>query len=73
MTCRRGPVYSPPMERGWQYKGAFVIQFRAESDVEAGRFEGRVEHVLSHRSMRFHTLEELLRFMATVLNEAKKK
>jgi len=60
------------MQKGWQYKGAFVIQFRSDSDIDAGRFEGRVEHVASHRSMRFHTLEELLRFIASVLNEARK-
>ncbi|HKA18986.1 MAG TPA: hypothetical protein VKN18_11915 [Blastocatellia bacterium] len=60
------------MQKGWQYKGAFVIQFRPDSDVGAGHFEGRVEHVSSHRSMRFQTLEELLRFMASVLDEARK-
>ena len=59
------------MQKGWQYKGAFVIQFRPASDVQAGRFEGRVEHVASHRSVRFHTLEELLSFIASVLNEAR--
>jgi hypothetical protein len=26
---------------GWQYKAAFVIQFRPETNIEAGRFEGR--------------------------------
>ena len=72
MTCGQGPVYCPPMQKGWQYKGAFVIQFRPESDLEVERFEGRVEHVASHRSMRFHTLEELLRFISDVLNEARK-
>lgn len=40
--------------------------------VEAERFEGRVEHVASHRSMRFYTLEELLCFIASVLNVARK-
>lgn len=59
------------MWKGWQYKGAFVIQFRPESHVEVGHFEGRVEHVASHRSIRFHTLEELLSFIAKVLNEAR--
>jgi len=57
------------MMKGWQYRGAFVIQFRAQTDVEAGRFEGRVEHVASYNATRFHSLDELLRFIASVLTE----
>ena len=53
----------------WQYKGAFVVQFRPETDVEAGRFEGKVEHVASCKATRFHSLHELLAFIATVLIE----
>jgi len=49
--------------------GAFVIQFRPESDIEAGRFEGRIEHVASYRATRFHSLDELLGFIASVLKE----
>lgn len=48
---------------------AFVIQFRAETDIETGRFEGKVGHVASRRATRFHSLEELLAFMASVLTE----
>jgi hypothetical protein len=55
---------------GWQYRAAFVIQFRPGTDVEAGRFEGRVEHVSSHKATRFHSLDELLDFIACVLGEA---
>lgn len=54
----------------WQYKAAFVIQFRPETDIQVGRFEGRVEHIPSSRSVRFHALEELLAFIAGVLTEA---
>jgi hypothetical protein len=57
------------MMEGWQYKAAFVIQFRPETDIEAGRFEGRVEHVASTKATRFHSLEELLSFIASVLTE----
>ena len=53
----------------WQYTGAFVIQFRPETDIEAGRFEGRVEHVATCKAARFHSLEELLAFIADVLAE----
>ena len=64
-----GRDYCPLMMEGWQYRGAFVIQFRPESDIEAGRFEGRVEHVASYKAMRFHSLDELLAFIASVLAE----
>jgi hypothetical protein len=57
------------MVEGWQYKATFVIQFRPETEVEAGRFEGRVEHVASTKTMPFHSLGELLSFIARVLAE----
>lgn len=53
----------------WQYNAAFVIQFRPETDIEAGRFEGKVEHVASCKATRFHSLEELLAFIESVLTE----
>jgi hypothetical protein len=59
------------MLEGWQYKGAFVIQFRPESDIEAGRLEGRVEHMASYRATRFHSLDDLLGFIASVLTEVR--
>jgi hypothetical protein len=46
---------------------AFVVQFRAETDVEQGRYTGRVEHVVSGQSAHFASLEELLAFIARVL------
>jgi hypothetical protein len=58
------------MVKGWQYKGAFVIQFRPESDIKSGRFEGKVEHVASYKTTRFHSLDELLDFIDRVLKEA---
>jgi hypothetical protein len=58
---------------GWQYSGAFVIQLRPESDIEAGLFEGRIEHVASCKTTRFHSLTELLGFIASVLNEIRNK
>jgi len=50
---------------------AFVVQFRAEADVEQGKFVGRVEHVVSGKATRFHSLEELLAFFARVLSRAR--
>ena len=55
--------------KGWQYNGAFVIQFRPGTDIEAGRFEGKVEHIVSYKAARFHSLDELLDFIASVLAE----
>jgi hypothetical protein len=57
--------------RGWQYRAAFVIQFRPESDIEAGRFEGKIEHMTSHQATRFHSLDQLLEFIARVLTEVR--
>src|SRR4030095_1283962 len=37
--------YCPHLMEGWQYKAAFVIQFRPETDIGAGRLEGRIEHM----------------------------
>jgi len=46
---------------------AFVVQFRADTDVERGACTGRVEHVVSGQATHFQSLEELLAFMARVL------
>jgi len=54
----------------WQYQCAFVIQFRPETDLTAGRCAGRVEHVASYEAAHFHSLVELLAFMARLLGEA---
>ena len=52
------------------YKLAFVIHFRPETDVEAGQFEGKVEHIASYETTRFSSLEELLAFIVRMLSEA---
>jgi hypothetical protein len=54
------------MER-WQSKAAFVIQFRETTDIEAGRVEGKIEHISSYQSARFQSVEELLAFVARML------
>jgi hypothetical protein len=46
---------------------AFVVQFRAETELERGRVVGRVEHVVSGQATHFASLEELLAFMGRVL------
>ena len=57
----------------WQSRAAFVIQFREGTDVGAGRLEGRVEHIASYKSARFHSIDELLAFIAIVLKELEKQ
>jgi hypothetical protein len=69
MTYKTRSGYSPLIMAGWQYRAAFVIQFRPETDIEAGRFEGRIEHIVSYKATRFHSLDELLVFIASVLAE----
>ena len=46
---------------------AFVVHFRAETDVARGHVAGRVEHVVSGQVTHFSSLEELLAFVAQVL------
>ena len=50
---------------------AFVVQFRAETAVEQGRFAGRVEHVVSGQAAHFASLEELVAFMGRVLTQVR--
>jgi hypothetical protein len=46
---------------------AFVVQFRAETDLVQARCTGRVEHVVSGQATHFQSLEELLAFLTRVL------
>jgi hypothetical protein len=55
--------------KDWQHKGAFVIRFRAGTDLKAGRFEGSAEHVATYQATHFHSLEELLEFLHRVLKD----
>ena len=50
---------------------AFVVQFRAEINVERGPWIGRVEHVVSGQATHFASLEELVAFIARVLTEVR--
>jgi hypothetical protein len=54
---------TPPLLPDW----AFVVQFRVGTNMEQDRMEGRVEHIVSGQATRFHSLEELLAFMAQIL------
>ena len=58
LPIRRAPC--PPCR-------TLIVQFRAETEVAHEQCEGRVEHVVSGQVAHFHSLEELLAFMARVL------
>ena len=49
------------------YRRSFVLQF--QSAVKEGQFEGRAEHVATGEIQEFHTIEELLAFVAQFTNE----
>ena len=72
MTYNAPSDYCPLCMEKWQRSAAFVIQFCPETDLKAGRFEGRVEHVASTKATRFHSLDDLLGFIASVLTEVGK-
>ena len=69
MTATAGARYCRWWMEAWQSKAAFVVQFREGTDIEAGRLDGRVEQIASCRAARFHSLEELLAFIAGALAE----
>ena len=71
MICEPELGHCPILMDRWQHRAAFVVQLRPETDVEAGHFEGKVEHVATCKATRFHSLEELLAFIATTLSEDK--
>jgi hypothetical protein len=44
-----------------------VVQFRPQPAGASPSYDGRVEHLTSYQVARFHSLEELLAFMVSVL------
>ncbi len=47
----------------------FVVQFHADTQLDAGLIKGRVEHVTTHQAMWFESQEMLSAFIARVLGE----
>ena len=56
----------------WKYKAAFVIQIQPDCLLDDRLIKGRVEHVASTRATRFHSIDELLAFIAIVLSDVRK-
>ena len=50
---------------------AFVVQFRADSNLPQGEIAGRVEHVMSGQAKRFASMEELTTFLTHVLSSSR--
>jgi hypothetical protein len=48
---------------------AFVVEYNGEADVRGGHVTGRVEHIASGRRQRFASEQEMLQFVAHVLDE----
>jgi len=69
--CRGSAV--PQSQPSLPSNRAFVVQFRAGAIDAAQTYEGRVEHVVSGQTGRFHSLEELLAFMTRVLTEVQEQ
>jgi hypothetical protein len=46
---------------------AFVVQLAAEAKPEQREVHGRIEHVVSMKATHFHSIEELMSFMARVV------
>jgi hypothetical protein len=59
------------MINGWQHKGSFVLKFRPDTDPDADRFCGRIEHVASGQMTRFDSPEELMGFLYRVLRDVR--
>jgi hypothetical protein len=70
MTSALGRRYRSGVRNDWSIAGAFVLHLGPGTNIGYGRLEGRVEHVASTRSARFSSLEELLRALQTLLDEA---
>jgi hypothetical protein len=67
MTGTSGLAILLVFMESWQSKTAFVVHFLETTDIAAGRVEGKVEHITSYRAARFHSVDELLAFVAQVL------
>jgi hypothetical protein len=66
-TQRDGPPSPGPRLPAWK---AFVVQFTAESDPDAGVLAGRVEHISSGERARFGSDAELLDCLRHLLCQA---
>jgi len=64
-------IPAPPLQAqpSLPVRRAFVVQFRAEADLEQSHFTGRVEHVSSGQATKFSSVEELVTFFRRILSQ----
>jgi hypothetical protein len=59
----------PPSQPSLPTNRVFVVQFRAQPTEASSPYDVRVEHLISGQVARFHSLEQLVAFMVSVLEE----
>ncbi|MBM4254268.1 MAG: hypothetical protein FJ147_00040 [Deltaproteobacteria bacterium] len=67
------PKASPTEVHTFPTRRAFVLQLSTQADLSQGRIYGRVEHISSGRARRCGSIEELLAFITSVLEENQSK
>jgi hypothetical protein len=60
-------ILQPHQNSPFPIQHAFVVQFAANTALDAEGLKGRIEHVVSGQTVRFQSLEALLAFVAQVL------
>jgi len=71
MTLSRVQRYLVCMMNPLLRASAFVVQFNPETDIDADRIKGRIEHVDSGRLAHFDCLQDLLDVVKRLLREAR--
>jgi len=69
LSEKGGRNVTPKQQPSLPVKRAFVVQVQADAAVGQGHWQGRVEHLVSYRAIRFESLDELLAFIVQVLSE----
>ena len=62
------PQTSQCLDQHRHVSRSFLVHLRTDADLAAGRIVGRVEHVHSGDAAHFQSIEELISFMAALLD-----
>ena len=60
---------TPRKSQGLTVQRSFVVELYDDADVRSGRIAGRIEHVVTGRSVRFSSADALFAFMADALED----
>jgi len=69
---QKSAVALAPIDESLPPEQAFVIRFRADTGFARGHVNGRIEHVVSGRGMRFASYDEMLGFIRRTLSEPRR-